>query len=430
MDAATVRIPPESSGILDLLTPFEARIAQDAPLARAALYAAAGSTIAVLFSIAASQILLGLAILLLLVSKARWRVPPIWIPLAVFMGLTVLSLVLSQNPAAGLPQTRKFYVYTTLAVVFTAVRSVRQSRMIVLAWGAAGAFGAVLGIMQFIRKAHEAHLAGRPFYEHYVSERIRGFMGNWQTFGGEQMIVLLMLLALLAFSPRLRGWMLWAGWAAVALLAAALLLGYTRGIWLASACGALYLAWHWRRALVLLLPVAVALLLWLNPGGVRERFQSAFAPKKNTDSNQHRVVCWRTGWEMIKAHPWIGLGPEMVRLKFMDYVPRDIPRPLPEGWYGHLHNVYLHYAAERGVAAALAIIAILLMACRDFTRALRRLVPGRSDARFLLHGAFAVVLAIMVGAVFEHNLGDSEVLAMFLATVALGYVAREEAANA
>ena len=41
----------------------------------------------------------------------------------------------------------------------------------------------------------------------------------------------------------------------------------------------------------------------------------------------------------------------------------------------------------------------------------------------LLHGAVATTIAIMVAGVFEHNLGDSEVLAMYLTIAAAGYVA-------
>jgi hypothetical protein len=46
--------------------------------------------------------------------------------------------------------------------------------------------------------------------------------------------------------------------------------------------------------------------------------------------------------------------------------------------------------------------------------------------RFLLHGAVAVVLAVMVEGCVEYNLGDSEVLTMFLVATACGYLALEK----
>ena len=98
---------------------------------------------------------------------------------------------------------------------------------------------------------------------------------------------------------------------------------------------------------------------------------------------------------------------------------------MPSGWYGHLHNIYLHYAAERGVPAMLILVWMLLLMLVDFQKALRTLPPGPGDRRFILHGATAVVLATMVAGLFELNLGDSEVLTMFLVIAGCGYVATE-----
>ena len=41
----------------------------------------------------------------------------------------------------------------------------------------------------------------------------------------------------------------------------------------------------------------------------------------------------------------------------------------------------------------------------------------------MLHGAIAAILAILAEGFAENNLGDSEVLTLFLAVVAFGYIA-------
>ena len=74
----------------------------------------------------------------------------------------------------------------------------------------------------------------------------------------------------------------------------------------------------------------------------------------------------------------------------------------------------------------LVLMWLLLEVLFDFWRGLGALPPGRSNRRFLLHGGIAVVLATMVAGFFELNLGDSEVLTMFLVVAACGYVAAEE----
>ena len=394
---------------------------------RAALYLAMASATAALVSIAASQILLGAAILAMLVSRRPWRLPRSWIPLAVFLALTLVSVAASGHPAAGWPQIKKFFVFVTLLLFVSLRPTAQQIRQMLAAWTLVSAISATIGLVQFFLKFRAARRQGVDFYDFYVGDRTTGFMSHWMTFGGEQMIVLLLLGALLLFSERPR-WF-WLGWLTIALLGASLLAGYTRSIWLGAALGAVYLVWNWRPAAVLALPAALGLVLWANPGEVRERFISAFQPKNDrVDSNRFREVTRRTGLRMIEAHPWLGLGPGRVGPEFDRYVPADEPRPLPPGFYGHLHNIYIHYAAERGVPAMLALMTFLGWVLCDLARFLRR---RRPEARFLWHGAVAMLIAILASGFYEVNLGDSEVLTLVLAVLGAAYaVADQEPAPA
>ena len=392
--------------------------------------AAFASAATVLMSIAASQILLGLAILLILLSRTPIRAPRIWIPLALFLLWTLLSMAASPDPRAGWPQVKKIYVYTTLVVVYSAFLELRAARYLTVAWTAIGDFTGIWGIGQFLRKMHEARVLNRNFYEYYMDGRITGLMSHWMTFSGEEMIVLVLLLAYLLFARAHRDRVWWAMAAGAGVVSIGLVLGETRSVWVACLVAALYLAWSYRRWLVLVLPVALALGVAVAPAPVRQRAVSIFKPRKDVDSNDFRFVCWRTGMVMIRQHPLLGVGPEEVRAHFMDYVPADIPRPLPVGAYIHLHNFYLHYAAERGIPSLLLLLWMFAWMLWDYHRALRRLPPGPSTRRYLLHGAIAVVLAVLVEGAFELNIGDSEVLAMFLAVAACGYRAAEEPAPA
>jgi putative inorganic carbon (hco3(-)) transporter len=103
-------------------------------------------------------------------------------------------------------------------------------------------------------------------------------------------------------------------------------------------------------------------------------------------------------------------------------VPTDIRRPLPVGYYGHLHNIYVQYAAERGIPGLLCMLWFIGLTVWDCIRGIRR-APRPSQELFLLHGAIAVTLGILVGGLFEYNLGDSEVLMMFVSVVGLAYAA-------
>ncbi len=365
--------------------------------------------------------LLGLAFATLLLSRERPRLPSIWLPLILFVSGTLISVAFSGNAMAGLPQVRKIFVFLELAVVYSLLRDVVWLRRLFLCWAAAGGLIAVRGLIQFASKIHQAQLLHRSFYEFYIGGRITGFASHWMTYSAQEMLVLLMLLSFLLFGPRL-GRLRWIWVFCAALVSVALLLGLTRGVWLAAAAGGLYLLWSWDRIIAMAAPVAGVLMLLLAPAWLAERFTSIVRPGP-ADSNQFRKITLRTGLEIIKAHPWLGIGPEEVRMQFERWVPSDTPRPLPPGYYGHLHNLYIHYAAERGIPTTLVLVWLLVRVIVDFSRALRKLARGPGELRFLLHGGIAIVIAVMIEGLFEVNLGDSEVLAMFLIVVGCGYVA-------
>jgi O-antigen ligase len=399
----------------------------DSFLSRAACWLTFGSAASILFSIAVSQILLALAFAALLASGEKLRLPRIKWPLALFMLGTLISLAFSGNSAAGLPQVRKFFVFLELLVVYSCLRDLKVVRWLFLTWAGIGGITAIRGFVQFFAKMRHAGELGQSSYNAYVGERITGFTSHWNTYAGEEMFALLMVGAFLLFAPRgKRTWV----WALCGLLmGVAVLLSWTRGVWIAAAVAAVYLVWRRRAWLIVFVPLVVLLAFFASPAAMRARFTSIYNPA-SVDSNQFRIVVWRTGLRMIEQHPLLGVGPEGVKPHFEEYVPADIPRPLPIGFYGHLHNIYLHYAAERGIPTMLALLWMLLQILVDFWRGLRTLPPGPSLRRFLLNGGIAVLLATMIEGVVELNLGDSEVLTMFLVVVACGYLALDKSLGA
>jgi putative inorganic carbon (hco3(-)) transporter len=396
-------------------------------LKKLSLWFAAAAAIAILVSIAISQTLLAVAIGILLLSGLPLRWPRIAFPLGLFLIWTFISLAFSPDPASGLTQVRKIFVFLTMLTVFSSVRNLADAKLLVFGWVGVGTYTAGLGIFQFARKWAEARAAHRDFYHFYVADRITGFQDHWMTFSGQELFLLLMLTAYLLFGPdkkiRLRLWL-----PCALVVGTALVLSNTRSIWIAAIVAGFYLLWEWKRVAALAMPVLVVLTLLVAPAAIQQRAWSLIHPEAQTDSNTHRMIVWRTGWEIIKAHPLLGLGPEEISkpANFYAYLPKDIPRPLPPGYYQHLHSIYIHYAAERGVPAALFLVGALVLAILDFRRALRTIAPGRSYRRFLLQWSIASVIGTMVAGIADLNLGLSDVLTMFLVVVCLGYWAAAE----
>ncbi len=394
---------------------------------RAPVYFAGAAAVTAVVSIVGSEVFLGLALLAVLLSPREIRWPAATLPIALWMAWTLVSLFASGHIREGLPQIKKFIWFAMLFVIFNAFREIRDIRGVVIGWAAAALLSSLWGLEQFARK-YRAFLHvhdGRTFYQYYVADRITGFMSHWMTLSGQMMMALLLIGALVLIDAPLisrdRKWKLPLA-ASTVIIAAALLIAETRSMWGGAVVGAVYLLWvSGRRWLIAGIPVLAAILFVANPIGLRERMISVVHPHGDTDSNEFRAVMRGVGREMIRAHPLVGVGPEQVGRQYRQYLPPDAPRPLPTGYYDHLHNIYYHYAAERGLPALAALLWFLFGAIYTFARTLR--AGANPEARWILHGAIAVIVAVMVGGYFEVNLGDSEVLAMFLAVIGCGYAA-------
>ncbi len=271
------------------------------------MFLAGAAAVCTVTSIAAFEIVMGLAALALIVNRVQWRTPPILVPLGLFIGATVASLAAHSSLHLGYPQLKKFFVYLMLFVVVSAFRESHDLRWVAWGWAAAAALSSLWAMNQFYNKYLDAEEAHQDFYAVYVVNRVTGFMSHWMTFSGHMMIALMVIGALAFFTP-------WKKWhalliAAALVVGAGLLLAETRSMWLGAAAGAAYLIWFWKRWMLIALPALVGALVLSNPFGVGERLRSAIRPHGELDSNAHRAMCRAIGWEMIKTHPLLGVGP-------------------------------------------------------------------------------------------------------------------------
>ena len=307
-----------------------------------------------------------------------------------------------------------------LLVVYSLFSRVDQARRLFEALFVCTLAAALAGIVQFAIKYAEARAAGVDFYDSYVAQRITGFFGHWMTFSEVLLMVFLMLASYVLFSRSGRrfGRAVWLGCGAV--FGVALALSYTRSAWAAALLGGAYLLWYSNRRLLWLGPLALVVLLLISPQSIERRLASLTTP----EAYSARLIMWRTGARMIEAHPWFGVGPMRVGPRFAEFQPKDITK-LPPAYYEHLHNVFVHYAAERGVPAALFLLLALGKVVWDHRRALASLPAGRSDERFVLQGVIAATLGLAVVSCSDLSLGDSEILGVFLTVIALGYRAVE-----
>ena len=364
-------------------------------------------------SIAVSHAVLALGLILLLLRPSKVRFPPLIWPLAALVAWTLVSVAASDAPADALPQVKKFFVFAILPLAYTAFRSADACRRAAEAWVTVVLGACLVALVQFARAVARASALDSGFYGLYVDDRVTGFYSHWMTFSQASVLVLLTLACYLLFAERRRGSGIWIGAAGV--IATVLLLSFTRSAWLALLAGGIYLLAMKRPKTLFAVPVLLAAGYIVAPEALQQRVRSI-----RPGANQARIVMWRTGLNMIADHPLLGVGPERAGPLFAEYQPSDI-RELPPGFYGHLHNVYVHYAAERGIPAALIVIWLLGQVLIDMRRGLLSLPDRPDDRRFLLHSGVCGTLAVAILSCFDVSLGDSEVLGAYLALTAVAY---------
>jgi putative inorganic carbon (HCO3(-)) transporter len=375
--------------------------------------ALAGAAVSTLFSIAISQILLGVALAAWLLSKPRLDLPAWWRPLLLYMAWTVLSALLSPPIARHNAQILKLWLFGILLLEY----GFQPAYLVAVA-----CLSSMWGMVQFVRAYYHWLAMNMDFYTNYQLHRITGFKHHWMPFSGELMLVLMLVLVWL-FHHKPAGWMRAAGWAAAVILATGLVLSFTRGAWVGCAAGGVYILWmyrdRYRRVWLLALPVVAVLGYAVAPAPLQVRIR-AIVDNRDDYSAEARRLMLPTGIAMIKAHPLIGVGPEGVKDDFDKYRP---DRYKAAAWYGHLHSDYLQTAASRGLPALAFVLWLFAVILRDLHR-LGKTSPGETS--WIARGAAAACIAYYVEGLFEYNFGTSDVLTLWLFIVALGYSVRRK----
>ena len=344
------------------------------------------------FSIAITEGALVLGLAALAVSRARgreFRFERSWLEPAslALIGAWLLSTAFSNEKLDSLIHVRKLYAIGLIYLTAEAARDPRvRSRIVpMLLMGAALTVAAGFLI-------YAASITRDPEY------RMKSLLSNQMTSGGVLASVLLWALAAAA-GRRDRG--RWAYAAAIVPLTAGLVLTQTRSHWLGAAAGAamilLSLApkWWWT------LPIGIAALARFAPARLASRLFSIV--DVHDPGNQGRLSMWRSGLDIIREHPLVGVGCQDLLALYRRY-------RYPDATFesGHFHNNFIQIAVMTGAVGLAAFVFWLVAAARQMVRA-RRAATRREDVA-LVTGAIAVFAAMLVAGMFDFTFGDAEVM--------------------
>jgi O-antigen ligase len=362
-----------------------------------ALFGVAG---ALQFSIAIAQILLTVALIcwiaLIVVDRESIEIPSFFWPLVVYAVVTFISTAFSPDPRTSLLACKQMVLFLIVPLVYRFVRGSHAQTMVTVIISFAAAAAAV-GIFQF-GVLHYDNLGQRP----------QGTLGHYMTYSGLLMLVIGTAVARILFGERDR---LWAA-LVVPALAVVIPLTFSRNAEVGACAAVALLLLLKDKRLLAILPVVALVFFAVAPARVTNRVESIFNLKDPT--NHDRLVMVKEGVHMVKDHPVLGIGPNMVQPLYAQYREPDADNVVNP----HLHNVPLQIAAERGLPA----LAVWLWFIVALTVALAKMLRDKSQ-RLLAATGLAAVVAMLAAGMFEYNFGDSEFLMLFLVLVTLPFAA-------
>ena len=187
------------------------------------------------------------------------------------------------------------------------------------------------------------------------------------------------------------------------ILAAGLLMTFSRGAWLGAGIAFILMMLFLRKFKILMAFICIILLILLVVPDVRERFLFSF--QKGGDAT--RFILWRGAWSMIEERPFFGKGlgtfiiylPEYTSKKFVQYA----------------HNSFLQIWAETGIFSLLSFLGFLYLILSKAIRLARK----STDPIFL--GALCGVCGFLLHSFFDSQLYSLQLSILFWMIIGLLY---------
>ena len=195
---------------------------------------------------------------------------------------------------------------------------------------------------------------------------------------------------------------------------ASLILNGTRGAWLALIAGVASVTVLIRRRGVLLAGAVVIVLAAGFAAGnsnIRLRATRMLSGVANPgdDNIATRLVLWDISWEVFKEHPLFGVGMGDYSTEAEELLrERNVTTTVDS------HNIYLHLLATRGLVGFLPFVFFWFVVFRTLLRARDQLRSRDNFGYHYVTGVTAATAAVLVGALTENNIDDSEVFIAFM----------------
>jgi len=201
---------------------------------------------------------------------------------------------------------------------------------------------------------------------------------------------------------------------------AALFVTLTRGAWLALLAGLFSIPLLLKRRILLMAMVCIVALggfVAFQDDTIRDRATTIVKSlREPTDDNvATRLVLWDISWQVFKDNPVFGVGMGDYSIAAEEYLKGRTVLTVVDS-----HNIYLQMLATRGLVGFIPFVVFWILLFRVLFDARRSAVQSGSRAgEHYVTGVIAATIAILIGALSENNIDDSEVFICFMFLVGI-----------
>ena len=192
----------------------------------------------------------------------------------------------------------------------------------------------------------------------------------------------------------------------------ALAMTLTRASWLAFAFGCVvelcFFLRHWARTLIIptILIVAVA-----GTSLVMHRWRHMGVIDLSDPGTDYRVLMWRDAIKLIEAHPWFGVGMNVVRDEPSKF---DLQAVRKYGVLLHFHSTPIQIGVESGLLVLASWIALMAAYCFMLVRLVTQSRKSADPFPYGLSlGILGATSGFLVTSIVHYDFGDSVVVFLF-----------------
>ena len=384
------------------------------------------------FSIAVSQVTLGISVLFFLIisilkkefvyfNDLKW----FYTIVGLFVGWLILSSLLGVTPLRSLTASKDSWLFLIIPLGIYLTSKFKNRQNLILIFATTIILVSLYGVLQFFTGANwfshnEAQKA--PMYGY----RISGFFSFGVTFGNLMSVVGIFLTTYALFGissfSKNRFRVLLSGGIMAMLMA---LLTFSRApilaIVLTTILIFMFLGKKWWKQGVAFTIILLLIISFLP--GIKERFINEFDKEYNGTHQAGRVYIWKNSIQLIADNPIIGVGLHNFKESYAALIPSDSKENRK---VSSAHNDFIDIAANTGIPGLLFYCILWISVLGYFRKKYHRDSTLSIEQKAILVATFCASICFMIVSMFHGVFVDDEVRQVLMFFWALGFAVTVE----